>query len=1503
MRIIFPRRFIYVVLTCFLLFFHHSYAAIPQPDKLVILVLENHAYSQIVGSSAAPYINNLINDSKTALFTQSYALSHPSQPNYIQLFSGSNQGVTNNNIPANAPFTAPNLGASLINASKTFVGYSEDLPSVGFLGETNASYARKHSPWTHWQGSPINGIPDTLNQPFTAFPTNFNLLPNVSVVIPNLDNCMHDGSDPARITRCDTWIQNNLDAYIQWCKTNNSLFILTFDEDDGFSNQHILTFFTGQKVLHGSYSTPFTHYDLLRTLEDMFNLPYAGASANGNPIDYCWDLCSHSVLVSPPGPIYFCNGDSVTLTSSPGSSYLWSTGETTQSIVVSSSGTYNVITDNGAGCVSTSSDISLTESSFPSSINVLTESMGSVSGTTPIATHESANGFDNDNLTMSGTGDVRPTLPSSNYAGASGGANIFLTNIVNRNFIISNINTTGLSNLELSFGIFKSTIASTGSDLLVQISEDGVNYTTLTFAQLPTGSGSAVWHYRTAAGVIPSTGNLRIQFLQTGTLTQYRIDDVSLKFSSSSPSISAGGPTSFCQGGSVVLTATPANSYYWSTGETSQSITAFTSGNYYVIGTLSTGCLESSNIIEVESGTIVTPTVVISSNIGNSICAGDNVIFTAIPNFGGSAPTYQWQVNGANTGITTTSYFNNSFLDGDVVTCIMTSNISCASVNTVISNPATISLNLNVTPEIYISNTASDTICQGENVIFTATPVFGGSNPFFQWKKNGVNDGLNDMFYSSSSLANGDVITCEMTSSATCANPQTVTSTGTTMFVTPSTVPTLTITPDPGLSICSGTNVTFTANPVNGGNTPYYQWTKNGFNTGNNSTIYTDNALTDGDIISCVMISSAICPSSPFINSNDLTVNVSPVVTPSVSISANTTTTICEGTSVLFTATPVNEGLTPTYQWKKNGSPVGTNAGTYSPATLSNGDVITCELTNNDPCALNPTAISNGITMTVNPVRNPAVTIAANPGSSICSGTNVIFTATPTDGGSTPVYQWKLNGTVVGTNSTTYSSSTLSQGDVISCEMTGSAPCSSPAIGVSNNITMTVNNIVTPSVTISANPGTTICDGTLVTFTATPVNGGASPSFQWKRNSIVVGTNITYSNNFSVNGDVISCRMINNSACTTTSTVFSNNLVMTVAGNVTPTISITSNTGNTICSGTNVTFNASITNGGSAPVYQWKKNGMNVGVNAGFYTNNSLSNNDVISCSLTSNATCPTVNPAISNSITMTVTTTPSIINFSPLSGGPGVGVTINGNNFIGVTAVTFNGVNAAFNVNNSNQIIAYVPPGTSTGTIQISNSCGTGASAATFTVNTTNLLLNLKLFIEGYYISGGQMNPVIDPLVCDTITLELHESTAPYNLAFISKNVINPGGIGTFNFPFSANGNSYYIVAYNHNSLKTWSSTPVLFGAVTNYDFSIAASKSYGNNVKDLGDGNFALYSGDVNHDDVINMDDFNEVLSKTQLFQTGYLVYDLTGDNIIESADFAIIENNRFIIQVQHP
>jgi len=289
----FNRPFLFLRFSFILLFFVQTrplaFSSIPRPDHVVICILENHAYSQIIGNPAAPYINQLV--FKSANLMEFYALTHPSQPNYIMLFSGSNQGETTNNVPAGTPWTTPNLGGSLLNAGFTFESFSENLPSVGSTVATSGAYARKHCPWVNWQGSGTNQIPASCNKTMLEFPTDFNNLPDLSFVIPDQNNDMHNGSDPARITRGDLWVHDKLDAYVQWAEQNNSLFILTFDEDNITPVNKIMCLFIGPMVRQGNYYLKdYNLYDLLHTLEDMYGLPYAGNSINSQSIREIWML-------------------------------------------------------------------------------------------------------------------------------------------------------------------------------------------------------------------------------------------------------------------------------------------------------------------------------------------------------------------------------------------------------------------------------------------------------------------------------------------------------------------------------------------------------------------------------------------------------------------------------------------------------------------------------------------------------------------------------------------------------------------------------------------------------------------------------------------------------------------------------------------------------------------------------------------------------------------------------------------------------------------------------------------------------------------------------------------------------------------------------------------------------------------------------------------------------------------------------------------------------------
>lgn len=239
-------------------------------------MLENHAYEQIIGNSAAPFINQLANQG--ALFAHSYAITHPSEPNYLALFSGSTQGVTSDACPVT--FAAPNLASSLLAAGKTFAGYSEGLPAVGSAVCDSGEYARRHVPWADF-----TNIPVTVNQPFSSFPSaDFNSLPTVSFVIPNVCDDMHDCS----VASGDAWLSAHLSSYATWAMTHDSLLVVTWDEDDDTSVNQIATIFVGQQVQPGRYSQAITHYNVLATIEAAYGIARTGSAATSAPIDYIW---------------------------------------------------------------------------------------------------------------------------------------------------------------------------------------------------------------------------------------------------------------------------------------------------------------------------------------------------------------------------------------------------------------------------------------------------------------------------------------------------------------------------------------------------------------------------------------------------------------------------------------------------------------------------------------------------------------------------------------------------------------------------------------------------------------------------------------------------------------------------------------------------------------------------------------------------------------------------------------------------------------------------------------------------------------------------------------------------------------------------------------------------------------------------------------------------------------------------------------------------------------
>jgi phosphatidylinositol-3-phosphatase len=241
------------------------------PAHVVVVIFENKAYDQVVGH--APAFDALA-ATGTAL-TDSRAVAHPSQPNYLALFSGSTQGVTSDSCPHT--FAADNLAHQLIAAGGSFTGYAEALPYPGFAGCSHGRYARKHAPWTNF-----SDLPGTVGQPFTAFPADYGRLPSVSFVIPDLCDDMHD----CPVRTGDAWLRDHVAPYAAWARTHRSLLIVTFDEDNGAAGNHIPTLLVGDGVPVGTAGTRVDQYAVLRSLEDCFGLPPLGRAADARPIPH-----------------------------------------------------------------------------------------------------------------------------------------------------------------------------------------------------------------------------------------------------------------------------------------------------------------------------------------------------------------------------------------------------------------------------------------------------------------------------------------------------------------------------------------------------------------------------------------------------------------------------------------------------------------------------------------------------------------------------------------------------------------------------------------------------------------------------------------------------------------------------------------------------------------------------------------------------------------------------------------------------------------------------------------------------------------------------------------------------------------------------------------------------------------------------------------------------------------------------------------------------------------
>lgn len=699
--------------------------------------------------------------------------------------------------------------------------------------------------------------------------------------------------------------------------------------------------------------------------------------------------------------------------------------------------------------------------------------------------------------------------------------------------------------------------------------------------------------------------------------------------------------TSFCSTVPVTITANRINpaipfyqkKYVWRVNGT---ITG-TDTSSLVISSLNNGdkvwCTlqdpNNSNVIFANSDTVrvtvtpaVTPTLTVTSS-GDTICAGNSINFSASSVNGGSTPTYRWRVN--SNIISTGATFSYAPVNGDTISCTLRSNATCAIPDSITINRI-VTVNNITTPSAILDTALRDTICGSVAVTYSLTTTNLGTSPIYRWKVNNTVMGTSSTF--TYTPVDGDRIHCTVRSSLPCPSVDSVNSDTITQHVFPVITPSISITSSITDSVCYGTTAIFHITATGTGEIPVYEWRVNGsIVSSDTSYSYTPN---NGDVVNCTLYSSAICASPSSATSNNITMPIKPLLTPSVTLTSSEGDTLCSGTILYLNANPVNGGTSPSYNWLLNGSTVSTTSSySFEPA---NGDVLKCIMHSN-ACTTIDSAISDSIYYTVTTTTTPYVTInSSTPDDTSCIGTIVTYNAVGINVGATPRYYWFINGSLVDSG-ITYAYIPTDR-DSINCMVRSSATCSNPDSAWSNTIRQNTLIVTHPAIDIAATPASPICFGTPVTYTSSATDTGTRPTYIWFKNDIAIDSSAgTYT--ISPNdGDNIKCLLINRYRCASPDSVFSSVITYTVNPLLTPSINISASA-DTICSGATVTFTSTIDNGGSSPILVWIVNGSNVDTGNSFST--SPLEGDTIHAYLLSNATCRTSDSVSSNNISTTV--------------------------------------------------------------------------------------------------------------------------------------------------------------------------------------------------------------------------------------------------------------------------
>jgi len=300
---------------------------------------------------------------------------------------------------------------------------------------------------------------------------------------------------------------------------------------------------------------------------------------------------------------------------------------------------------------------------------------------------------------------------------------------------------------------------------------------------------------------------------------------------------------------------------------------------------------------------------------------------------------------------------------------------------------------------------------------------------------------------------------------------------------------------------------------------------------------------------------------------------------------------------------------------------VGSYTGTGTPmffGTMTSAGMYTVSATNASGCT---SAMAGSATIAITPVVVPMVSISSDLGDTVCAGQAVTFGTTISNGGTTPTYEWKVNGvTMSGTGSSFTHSPAM--GDIISVNMTSNAECAVPAVATAVKAPI-VMSVETPAANIGVAPSASVCEGTVVMFTATAVNGGSTPTYTWMKNGTTPmggGATLTYT---PADNDVITVRMNSSYRCVSVNNVMSNNITMNVDKVYVPEVQVIATPGTTIQQGDQVTFTTNVLNAGPTPQYRWLKNGLPIaGANGTTYVGSNFVNGDSVTCVVKGSGAC-----------------------------------------------------------------------------------------------------------------------------------------------------------------------------------------------------------------------------------------------------------------------------------------